>query len=133
MVDGRIRVRMPWNDLGPPQNSKFEMAYSRMLSSEKSFQRKNCSSQIQKEIDKLVEQNFIKEIPSEEVNHQELEWYLPIHVVFTPDRSTKVRLVFDTSAKGPDGKSLNEYLEKGPNYINSLSNVLIAWRFDRVA
>ena len=35
--------------------------------------------------------------------------------------------------KGPNGKSLNDYLEKGPNYINSLLNVLMAWRYDNVA
>ena len=29
--------------------------------------------------------------------------------------------------------SLNEHLEKGPNYVNGLPNVLIAWRFDKVA
>jgi hypothetical protein len=133
MVDGRIRVRMPWNDSGPPQNSNYEMAYTRMLSTERSFRRKNCLQEIQHEMDKLIEQNFMAEIPPAEVNHKEPEWYLPMHAVFTPERSTKVRLVFDASAKGPHGKSLNEHLEKGPNYINSLPNVLIAWRLNQVA
>ena len=71
--------------------------------------------------------------PRENVNHDQPEWYLPLQAVFTPDRTTQVRLVFDASAKGPRGKSLNEHLEKGPNYINSLPNVLMAWRFDKVA
>ncbi|KAK3706998.1 hypothetical protein QZH41_014076 [Actinostola sp. cb2023] len=53
--------------------------------------------------------------------------------VFTPEKTTKVRLVFDASAKGHDGLSLNDHLEKGPNYINSLTDVLIAWRWDNVA
>ena len=104
-----------------------------MLSSERNFQKKNCSAEIQNEINKLIEEKFVKEIPPQQVNHDEPEWYLPIHAVFTPDRSTKIRLVFDASAKGPNGKSLNEHLEKGPNYINSLPNVLIAWRLDHVA
>ena len=84
-------------------------------------------------MDKLIEQNFVAEIPPAEVNHEEPEWYLPMHAVFTPERSTKVRFVFHASAKGPLGKSLNEHLEKGPNYINSLPNVLIAWRLNQVA
>ena len=46
MVDGRIRVRMPWNDSGPPQNSNYEMVYTRMLSTERSFRRKNCLQEI---------------------------------------------------------------------------------------
>ena len=109
------------------------MAYKRMLSSERNFQKKNCSAEIRNEINKLIEEKFVKEIPPQQVNHDEPEWYLPIHAVFTPDRSTKISLVFDASAKGPNEKSLNEHLEKGPNYINSLPNVLIAWRLDHVA
>ena len=133
MVNGRIQVRMPWKNSGPPQNSNYDMAYKRMLSSEKRFLKKNCLKEIQDEINNLIEQNFIKEIPPEEVKHTEPEWYLPVQVVFTPDRSTKIRLVFDASAEGPDGKSMNEHLEKGPNYINSLVDVLIAWRLNYVA
>lgn len=40
---------------------------------------------------------------------------------------------FDSSSKGHDGPSLNDYQEKRPNYINSLANVLAAWRWDAVA
>jgi len=99
-----------------------------MLSSEKTFKGKNC---LEDEIQKLLEQEFIAEI--EQVNHNIPEWYLPMQAVFTPDRTTKLRLVFDASAKGPNGKYLNDHLEKGPHYINSLPNVLMAWRFDQVA
>ena len=56
-----------------------------------------------------------------------------MQAVLTPDRTTKLRLVYDASAKGQNGKSLNDHLEKEPNYINSLPNVLMAWRFDQVA
>ena len=56
-----------------------------------------------------------------------------MQAVLTPDRTTKFRLVYDASAKGQNGKSLSDHLEKGPNYVNSLPNVLIAWRFDQVA
>ena len=92
---------------------------------------KNCLEDVHDEIQKLLEQEFIVEI--EQVNHNIPEWYRPMQAVFTPDRTTKLRLVFDASAKGPNGKSLNDHLEKGPNYINSLPNVLMAWRFDQVA
>ena len=104
-----------------------------MISSEKSFKKKDCLEIVESEVQKLLDQDFVVEIPPENVNHDQPEWYLPLQAVFTPDRTTQVRLVFDASAKGPRGKSLNEHLEKGPNYINSLPNVLMAWRFDKVA
>ena len=55
---------------------------------------------------------------------------MPQQAVFTPEKSTKIGLVFDSSSKGHDGLSLNDHLEKGPNYINSLPNVLSEWRWD---
>ena len=58
---------------------------------------------------------------------------MPLQAVFTPEKSTKVRLVFDSSSKGYNGLSLNDHLEKGPNYINSLPNILSVWRWDEFA
>ena len=48
---------------------------------ERSFRRKNCLQEIQHEMDKLIEQNFMVEIPPAEVNHEVPEWYLPMHAV----------------------------------------------------
>ena len=74
-----------------------------------------------------MEQDFVIKLPAEQVDHTQPKWYLPLQAVFTSERTTKVRLVFDASLKGHDGLSLNDHLEKGPNYINSLPNVLMAW------
>ena len=53
--------------------------------------------------------------------------------VFTPERTTKVPAVFNPSSKGQDGLSLNEHLEKSPNFINSLCDVLAPRRWKEVA
>ena len=118
IVDGRVQVRMPWSEDGPSKESNYDVAYQRMLSSEKTFKRKNCLEDVQVEIQKLLEQEFIVEI--KQFDHNVPEWHLPMQAVLTPDRTTKLRLVYDASAKGKNGKSLNDHLEKGPNYINSL-------------
>ncbi|KAK3696586.1 hypothetical protein QZH41_005861 [Actinostola sp. cb2023] len=95
LVDGRIQVKMPWKESGPPKRSNYGIALKRMNSSEKSFKKKNCFDIIDAEVQKLVDQGFV--------------------------------------TKGHDGQSLNDHLEKGPNYINSLLDVLMAWRWDAVA
>ena len=56
IVDGRVQVRMPWSEDGPPKESNYSVAYQRMLSSEKTFKRKNCLEDVQVEIQKLLEQ-----------------------------------------------------------------------------
>ena len=104
-----------------------------MFSAEKSFQKKGCFKVVDQEVQKLLEQNFVTKVPPEQIDHGKPEWYLPLQAVFTPERTTKVRLVFDSSSKGHDGLSLNDHLEKGPNFINSLLDVLAAWRWDEVA
>ena len=114
IVEGRIQVRMPWNGEGPPKESNYDVAKKRMISSEKSFKKKDCLEIVESEVQKLLEQDFVVEIPPESVNQDQPEWYLPLQAVFTPDRTTQVRLVFDASAKGPRGKSPNDHLEKGP-------------------
>ena len=91
------------------------------------------SDVVANEIQKLVDQGFVTKIQPEEVDHSKPEWYLPLQAVFTPDKTTKVRLVFDSSCEGHDGLSLNDHLEKGPNYINDIPNVLAAWRWDDIA
>ena len=132
IIDGRVQVRMPWKDEGPPKESNYDIAYKKMISSEKTFRREDCLEVIQDQVQKLLEKGFVKEVPPEQINHETSEWYLLLQADFTPDRTTKVRLVFDASAQGRDGKSLNDHLDhQGPNYINSLPNVFIAWRFDK--
>lgn len=133
LVDGRVQVKMPWKEEGPPRRSNYNIAIKRMYAAEKSFEKKGCIKVVDDEVQKLVDQGFVIKIPPEQVDHTQPEWYLPLQAVFTPEKTTKVRLVFDASSKGHDGLSLNDHLEKGPNYINQLPSVLTAWRWDEVA
>ena len=97
-----------------------------MYSAERSFKKRGCFEIVDGEVQKLIEQGFVIKVPHEQIDHGQPEWYMPLQAVFTPEKSTNVRLVFDSSSKGQDGLSLNDHLEKGPNYINSLPNVLTA-------
>lgn len=127
LVDGRIQEGMPWNENGTPKRSNYDISLKRMQSAEKSFQRKECFEIVNDEVQKLLQQDFVIKVPTGEVDHSQPEWYLPLQAVFTPERTTKVRLVLDVSSKGHNSLFLNNRLKKGPNYINSLPNVLMAW------
>ena len=62
-IDGRVQVRMSWREDGPPNESNYDAAYKRMISLEKSFKKKDCTEIIDSEVQKLVELEFITEIP----------------------------------------------------------------------
>ena len=83
IVDRRVQVWMPWRE-----------DYTKIIDSE---------------VQKLVELDFLMEIPTSDVNHIQPEWYLPLHAVFTLNRTTQVRQVIAANAKGPNGKSLNDH------------------------
>lgn len=114
LVSGRVQVRMPWKETGPPKQSNYEIALKRMYSGEKSFKKKDCFAIVDEQVLKLVDQSFVIKVPPENIDHSQKEWYMPLHAVFTPEKSTKVTLVFDSSSKGHNGLFLNDHLEIKP-------------------
>lgn len=59
-------------------------------------------------------------------------WYLPIFLAFNPNKPNKIRLVWDAAAKA-HGKSLNDFLLTGPDLLNPLIEILLAFRVGKVA
>ncbi|XP_062713829.1 uncharacterized protein LOC134290668 [Aedes albopictus] len=59
----------------------------------------------------------------------QLKYYMPHHAVYRPSStSTKLRVVFDASAKSPSGVSLNDVLKIGPVVQNDLMSILLRFR-----
>ena len=59
-------------------------------------------------------------------------YYIPHHGVYHPQKTGKIRVVFDCSAKSK-GTSLNDNLLQGPNLTNTLIGVLCRFRQDSIA
>ena len=60
--------------------------------------------------------------------------YLPHHPVIRRDReTTKLRVVYDASAKMNGNPSLNDCLYSGPSLVPSIADVLMRFRFHKVA
>ena len=58
-----------------------------------------------------------------------MKYYIPHHYVTNP-KQNKFRVVFDASAKFA-GTSLNDYLLKGPDLLNSLVTILLRFRNEK--
>lgn len=62
------------------------------------------------------------------------EFYLPHHAIIKPSSSwTKLRVVFDASAKDSNGTSLNSTLCIGPTIQQDLLSILLRWRKHKYA
>ncbi|XP_045497496.1 uncharacterized protein LOC123695635 [Colias croceus] len=59
--------------------------------------------------------------------------YLPHHAVIRQDKeTTKVRVVFDASAKGSNGLSLNDLMRVGPVLQRDLRSLITLWRINKI-
>ena len=98
-------------------------------------------SKLFQEYDKIIKEQLRLGIlePVSDINHNVAKktaiHYLPHHrVIQQHSQTTKLRIVYDGSAHDVgDDYSLNDYLQKGPNFIPKLFEVLIKFRWNTVA
>ena len=58
LVDGRVQIKMPWKEYGPPRRSNYNIALKRMHSTDRSFERKDCTEAVNEEVQKLVSKDL---------------------------------------------------------------------------
>ena len=81
----------------------------------------------------LIERGVARKVRKEELEaYTGPKFFITHHAVMKPDsKSTPCRLVFDSSHKY-QGSSLNDFLAKGPAFLNQLFGILIRFREGRV-
>jgi len=68
-------------------------------------------------------------VPEQDLKKTECVYYLPMDgVVKAESSTTKLRIVFDASAKTSNGQSLNSILLTGPSLYSLLSSVISRFR-----
>ncbi|GFW95723.1 uncharacterized protein TNCV_19541 [Trichonephila clavipes] len=71
-------------------------------------------------------EDIIEEVQN--VADKKNEHYLPHHPVYKDNSTTKIRPVFDGSAKEKNSSSINECLEKGPNMVELIPTIVNKFR-----
>ena len=136
-------VGLPWKGDCLPQSNNYGMCVTRVRSLHSKLR---SDTNLQKEYDNIIQEqkkNGIVEIVPQ-TEHQTLEegklstrriHYSPHHAVVFRDReTTKVRIVYDGSAKNcKDERSLNDCLEVGENYIPHIFEMLTRFLWNFVA
>ncbi|UYV84129.1 hypothetical protein LAZ67_X001289 [Cordylochernes scorpioides] len=111
--DQRYSVALPWKCERNNIPSNLEIAQRRLEA---------CTSKLRKEKMGLIER-------IEENRPQKKGHYLPHRPVFKAEsRTTPLHPVFDASCRSYNGLSLNDYLEKGPNLLEKIPEILIRFR-----
>ncbi len=132
-VDRRFSVSLPRMTNPPPVGDTRKQAVSRLLANERSLLAKDKLDAFHTVVREYLSLDHAEIVPPSEL-HSTPHCYLPVHGVFKEtSTTTKVRAVFDASAKSSTGHSLNDTLLAGPNLYPPLTDVLIRFRYHGVA
>lgn len=133
-LDGRFVIPLPKNDKGHTLGESRSQAVRRFLSLEHSLTTRNHFAEVDI-ITEYFHMGHAEAVPQCDMSKQVSEtFYLPIHAVYKQASSTtKIRAVFDASAKSSTGISLNNLLLVGPTIHPPLVDVLLRFRLHRVA
>ncbi len=127
-INGRISVSLPRISNPPTLGNTRRQALSRLLSNEKSLQSKGKLKAFSTVMQEYLDLGHAEIVPQIEVNQTPC-CYLPVHGVFKDSSTTtKVRAVFDASARSSNSISLNDTLLPGPNLYPPLPDVLTRFR-----
>ena len=129
----RYQVGIPWKKEPPDLPNNHEMAVKRLVSTEKHLLRKpDVAEAYSKSISQYMEKGYIRKVSPDE-KQPSRKWFLPHFAIVKPQKATtKVRIVFDGSAKC-DGVSLNDAIHQGPKLQRELFDVLLRFRRSPVA
>ena len=136
--DGRFVVPLPKDPnsrVTKPLGESRSRAVRRLIYLERSLHSRNAHKEFEAVIQEYFDLGHAEAVPAKDLNKSENEvFYLPLHVVYkASSTTTKVRAVFDASAKSSTGFSLNDQLLVGPTVHSSLVDVLLRFRLKRIA
>lgn len=114
--------------------NSFNTAYRCLLHLESRFQKdKNLHNEYKKFIHEFITLGHAEYITDfNQSTSCNKSFYLPHHAVLRPDsQTTKLRTVFNGSAKTDTGVSLNDVLLEGPNIYNDILDIILRFRLHK--
>ena len=128
----RYEVTLPWKDnaLNLPDN--YELSLCRLKGLLKRLKRNpELLREYNQSIRDQIDNGIVEVVEDPTVVEGERIHYLPHHGVVRQDkRTTKLRIVYDASAKS-NGLSLNECLHVGPKFNQKIFEILVRFRVHR--
>lgn len=127
--DNRFVVHLPWLEDHPPLPDNFNLALKRLESTARKLKEENLYDDYNQVFEEWAKEGIIEEVPKHEIHLP--AHYLPHRHVVKENSTTRIRPVFDASAKVKASPSLNDCLEKGTNLVESIPTVLARFRMNK--
>ena len=132
----RYQVRLPRKHHGAALGESKGQALQRFFTNERSIIRKGTWGKFQGVVKEYIDLEHASLVSDEEMvatppppPPPQETFYMPMHgVVKEASSTTKLRVVFDGSAKSSNGSSLNDILEVGPTLHPTLQDIILRFR-----
>ena len=132
--DGRYVVGLPKKDPLVMLGKSRTVALRRYLANERTLKGKKQWESFHGGVQEYLDLHHAERVPDSDMNKQEGVYYLPMHgVIKEESTTTKLRIVFDASARTSSGQSLNDTLLSGPSLYPLLASVITRFRKHPVA
>ena len=131
--NNRYEARLPWKSDHPELEDNLKLSKQWLIGL---LSRLRRNPALIKEYNAIIQEQLHRGIiqPVTDYETSNRVHYIPHHAVIRKDKSTtKVRIVYDASAKGTNGISLNDCLERGPKFDQCIMEILLRFRIHRVA
>lgn len=128
--EGRYEVKLPWLENHPALNDNKNMAIRRLQTTVKKLRSDGVFEEYAAVFRDWLAEGIIEYVPDDQKDN----WghYLPHRHVIKENSTTRIRPVFDASAKTYPFPSLNECLEKGENLIEQIPSMFFRFRMDNI-
>ncbi|GFY28737.1 integrase catalytic domain-containing protein [Trichonephila clavipes] len=125
-ISGRYEVALPWVLNNKLLSSNRKLAENRLESTKRKLIATGKFEEYQEVLDFWLSGKIIEEVNDDKENF--FVHYLPHRPVIKENSTSKIRPVFDASARTKGSPSLNDCLEKGPNFIEVIPTILNRFR-----
>ena len=123
--DGRYVVGLPKREPRLVLGKSRDTALRRYITNERSLKRKGQWDSFHQGIQEYLRMGHAEIVPQQELIKMPSDtFYLPMHGVVKESTMTKLRIIFDGSAKSSTGHSLNDTLLTGPSLYPLLTTVI---------
>ena len=127
LSSGRYSVALPRRSDCPPLGASRKQSLQRYTANERSILRKGTWKAFQAVVQEYLDLGHAEPVPDSQMTRSPANtFYLPMHdVAKSSSSSTKLRVVFDASAKISSNISLNDMLLTGPTLFPNLDQNLL--------
>ena len=126
--DGHYQLPLLWRNDAVKLPQSRSVALKRLDSIKRRLEKDFIlHSRYSEQMQAMIDCGYAERVPDHELQTPPRQWYIPHQPVLSAKKPNEVRVVHDC-ASIPGDKSLNNFLMKGPDLMNSLVGVLLRFR-----